>query len=263
MSATEADNPERRRSPKGAWCRQLCTAALLLSVLKSQCQCSTDWKRSPLSSLCSFLLLFYTSTCIDLYINACMCVWFDHQLHRNILFFSLIFNSNLNSKFYSYLRQWCTHSYKIHPLVSGSKLESTIIEKSETDFLICQFIYFLLLKAIILVKKFFNNKKSFSSLYYNCFFLSVFPVCLYSILKIVEIMMCNVILLFVLITLHAVNICPCCYLVSCQCKPSQCPWRDVSTVWKLATLVGAKFVSLLNPTVYRHRKCKCCRFQSI
>lgn len=50
-------------------------------------------------------------------------------------YFFLIFNSNLYSNFYSHLRKWCTHVYKIHPLASGSKLESTTTEKAEADLL--------------------------------------------------------------------------------------------------------------------------------
>lgn len=45
------------------------------------------------------------------------------------------------------MRQWYTHSYRIHPLASGSKLESTVTEKAEADFLIAQFICFSTVKT--------------------------------------------------------------------------------------------------------------------
>ena len=127
----------------GGSMQQLC---FCLSVLKSHCQCSTDGNGLPFSPSVPLCFSFILQLVSIVYKCMHVCVlWVTNYIETYC--FSPIFNSNLDSKFYSYLRQWCTQSYTIHPLVSVSKSESTTAEKSETDFLVCQFIYFLLLKA--------------------------------------------------------------------------------------------------------------------
>lgn len=54
-------------------------------------------------------------------------------LTRQTHYFFLIFNSILDSNFYSHVTQWHSHSYRTHPLASRSKLESTTTEEAETD----------------------------------------------------------------------------------------------------------------------------------
>lgn len=114
-------------------CRLLDVPALCLSNLNSQ---SSIHINSLFPFLPPFLFfLFQTSTYFNIWeISVCVCMFRITNLIETQYFF-LIFNSNLYSNFYSHLRKSCTHVYKIHPLASGSKLESTTTEKAEADLL--------------------------------------------------------------------------------------------------------------------------------